>query len=284
LSEAAQTRSTLMATRERLRLASAIDVAQANAQAIAAQAALAGPDAAIVRARQQLAALLGRNGAADDIAPDPAAAMPDVSAFAIDTLPADLVRTRPEIRRAEYEVLKKAGELGLAHADLFPRIGLGGALTYASKVIGHTRLSDAAGIVTFGPAIDIPLFDWGARHAVEQARDAELKASLLAYRQAVLDGVAEVESALAALHAQVERGALLARNVSALDQAAAGAATLRRLGLADGTDLATATTAKAEAEIELAQAQQERSLAFIALYKALGGAPLPATTPADRAP
>jgi NodT family efflux transporter outer membrane factor (OMF) lipoprotein len=284
LSEAAQTRRALTATRERLRLASATDVAQASAQAIAAQAALAGPDAAIVRARRQLSALLGRNDAAEDIALDPDAAVPDVSAFAIDSLPADLVRTRPEIRRAEFEVLKKAGELGLAHADLFPRVGLGGALTYAAKVIGHTRLSDADGIVTFGPAIDIPLFDWGARHAVEQARDAELKASLLAYRQAVLDGVAEVESALAVLHAQVERGALLARNVSALDQAAAGAATRQRLGLADAAELAAATIAKAEAEVELAQAQQERSLAFIALYKALGGAPLPAAVPAEHMP
>jgi len=284
LSETAQARSALVVTREHLRLASATDVAHASAQASAARAALAGPDAAIVRARQQLSALLGRSGAADDIAADPAAAMPGVSAFAIDSLPADLVRTRPEIRRAEFEVLKKAGELGLAHADLFPRIGLGGALTYAAKVIGHTRLSDADGIVTFGPAIDIPLFDWGARHAVEQARDAELQASLLAYRQAVLDGVAEVESALAALHAQVERGALLEQTLPALDKAVAGAATLRRLGLADGADLAAATGAKVEAELELAQAQQERSLAFIALYKALGGAPLPATAAAERTP
>jgi NodT family efflux transporter outer membrane factor (OMF) lipoprotein len=279
LSEAAQTRRALTATRESLRLASATDVANANAQAGAAQAALAGPDAEIVRARRQLSALLGRNGAADGIALDPAAPMPDVSAIAIDTLPADLVRTRPEIRRAEFDVLKKAGELGLAHADRFPRVGLGGALTYASKVIGHTRLSDAAGLVTFGPAIEIPLFDWGARHAVEQARDADLKASLLAYRQAVLDGIAEVESALAALHAQAERVALLARNVAALDEALKGAGTLQRLGLADRTDLVAATAAKVDGEIALAQARQERSLAFIALYKALGGAPLPPPPP-----
>jgi NodT family efflux transporter outer membrane factor (OMF) lipoprotein len=282
-SETAQSRRSMAATRERLRLASRIEVVQAIAQANAAQAALAGPDAAIVRARQQLSALLGRTGAADSVGLDSDAPIPDMSAFAIDSVPADLVRTRPEIRRAEFEVLKKAGELGLAHADLFPRIGLGGALTYASKVIGHTRLSDASGIVTFGPAIDIPLFDWGARHAVEQARNAELKASLLAYRQAVLDGVAEVESALAALHAHVERCALLERNMSALDEAVAGAATLQRLRLADGAELAAATTAKVDAEVELAQGRQERSLAFIALYKALGGAPLPAT-PADRVP
>lgn len=283
LSADAQARRELVVTRERLRLASSLDVAKAGAQAISAQAALAEPEAAITRARQQLSVLLGRNGAGEDIATDAPAPMPDLSRLAVDAVPADLLRSRPEIGRAEYEVLKKAGELGLAHADLFPRVGLGGALTYAAKVIGHTRLSDADGIVTFGPAIDIPLFDWGQRHAVEQARDAELKASLLAYRQAVIEGVAEVEGALAALHAQGERSALLARNVAAMAAAADGAATLQRLGLADRGDLGAATTAKIEAQGDLVQAQQDRSIAFIALYKALGGAPLPSVPSAEPA-
>jgi NodT family efflux transporter outer membrane factor (OMF) lipoprotein len=284
LSGAAQARRELAKTRERLRLASAMDVAKADAQVIAAQAALTEPQTAIVRARQQLAVLLGRNGAADDIATDAPASMPELSRLAIDSVPADLLRSRPEIGRAEYDVLKKAGELGIAHADLFPRVGLGGALTYAAKVIGHTRLSDADGIVTFGPAIEIPLLDWGARHAAEQARDAELKASLLAYRQAVIEGIAEVEGALATLHAQGERGALLERNVVATGAAAKGAATLQRLGLNDRGDLEAATMAKIEAESDLMQAQQDRSIAFIALYKALGGAPLPATALPEPAP
>jgi len=281
IADAAHSRRELTATRERLHLATSTDLAHAASEAEVADAALAEPRAAIERARERLRVLLGGS-----LPPDlPAGGDPPrLGDVAIASAPADLLRTRPEIRRAEYEVLKAAGERGLAHADQFPHVGLGGALTYAAKVIGHTRLSDADGIVTFGPAIDIPLFDWGARYAIEQARDADLKASLLAYRQSVLDGIAEVESALAALHALVERDALLERNMASLDEAIAGAATLQRLGLADGTDLAAATTAKVDAEVELAQARQERNLAFIALYKALGGAPLPATTPADLSP
>ena len=272
IADAAHSRRELTATRERLHLATSTDLAHAASEAEVADAALAEPRAAIERARERLRVLLGGS-----LPPDlPAGGDPPrLGDVAIASAPADLLRTRPEIRRAEYEVLKAAGERGLAHADQFPHVGLGGALTYAAKVIGHTRLSDADGIVTFGPAIDIPLFDWGMRRATLEARDAELSASLLGYREAVLEGVAEAETALATLAQQRERAAALARSLANLQQAAASGTTLRRLGLADGLDQASAHAALAQAQLDLAQAEQERSIAFIALYKALGGAPLP---------
>lgn len=271
----AQDRAELTATRLRLRLASANDLARAQAEQASAEAALHEPRLAIERCRQQLAVLLGLDHAGADLV---AAGMPPrLGALRIASAPADLLRTRPEIRRAENEVLKAAGELGLAQADLYPRLGIGGSLTYAARVIGHTRLSDADGIVTIGPAIDIPLLDWGARQAVVDARDAALSASVLAYRQAVLDGIAEAETALAALQQQSERAAALARGLDGLESSAAATATLGRLGLADGLDRAAADGALLQARLEAAQAEQARNIAFIALYKSLGGAPLPAS-------
>lgn len=264
----------LTTTRQRLRLASASDLARAQAEQSAAEAALYEPRLTIERCRQQLGVLLGRSEPGADLVA--AGEPPRLGALRIASAPADLVRTRPEIRRAENEVLKAAGELGLAHADLYPRLGIGGSLTYAARVIGHGRLSDADGIVTIGPAIDIPLFDWGARLAVVDARDVALQASVLAYRQAVLEGVAEAEVALATLQQQSERAATLARGLGSLESGAAATATLSRLGLADGFDRGAADAALLQARLEAAQAEQERSIAFIALYKSLGGAPLPA--------
>lgn len=271
----------LTATRERLRLASENELARARAAQAAAEAALHEPRLAIARSRQQLAVLLGRDRLADDFVAE--RAPPRLGGLRIDSAPADLLRTRPEIRRAESEVLKAAGELGLAEADLYPRLGIGGSLTYAARVIGHTRLSDADGIVTFGPAIDIPLFDWGARLAVVDARDAALSASVLAYRQAVLDGIAEAETALAALEQQGQRAAKLASGVTGLEGSAESTATLTRLGLADGFDRVAASDALLQARLELSQAEQGRSIAFVALYKSLGGAPLPPHDPAATA-
>lgn len=274
----ASEKTRLTTTRARLRLASTRELAQAQAEQANADAALAEPRLAIDNARQRMAVLLASDAAAlDPVAGDPLAMAGDET---VDAVPADLLRTRPEIRRAENEVLKAAGELGLARADLFPRLGLGGALSYASKVIGHTRLSDADGIVTFGPAIDIPLFDWGARRAVVSARDAALSASLLAYRQAVLEGVAEAETALATLARQRERVVALQRARESLARSDAASETLQRIGLADGLDRVASGTALLQARLEIAQAQQDHDVAFVALYKAMGGAPLP-TPPAQ---
>lgn len=268
---AAKEKQALTATRQRLRMATAAEFDRAAAEQALAEAALAEPRIAIERCRRQLAVLLGRSDI--DMVAD--GTQPRLGDFRLDSAPAELLRTRPEIRRAENEVLKAAGEAGLAHADRFPRIGLGGSLTYASRVIGHTHLSDADGIVTFGPAIEIPLFDWGQRLAAEHARDSALRASVLAYRQSVLEGVAEVEVAMATLARQGEREASLRRALAPLESGRDRSGTLQRLGLADGFDRLDAASALLQAQVELAQAEQDRNLAFIALYKALGGAPLP---------
>jgi NodT family efflux transporter outer membrane factor (OMF) lipoprotein len=263
----------LMQTRLRLHLASANELARAQTEQAAAQAALAEPRLAIASSLRKLALLLGTTE------PDATLAetgdLPDLGELRVAAAPAELLRTRPEIRRAEADVLKAAGAAGLARADRYPSIGLGGSLTYSARVIGHTRLSDTDDIVTFGPLIDIPLFDWGMRHANADARDAELSAALLAYRQAVLEGVAEAENAMATLEYQRERVAALERALTGATQGAQASATLRRIGLADGLDDVSATAAFAQARIETMQARQDRNLAFIALYKALGGAPLP---------
>ena len=268
----------LTSTRERLRLASPNDLARTQAEQATAEAALYEPRLAIDSCRQQLAVLLGRSEPTATVVA--AGASPHLGDLRIDNVPADLLRTRPEIRHAENDVLKAAGEAGLARSDRFPRLGLGGSLTYSAKVIGHTKLKDADGIVTFGPAIEIPLFDWGARTAILHAREAELTASVYAYRQAVLDGVAEAETAMATLERQRERAVALHDALAAIKRGAAATATLDRLGLSDGFDRAASNVALIQARLQMADAEQARSIAFIALYKAMGGAPLPAGEPA----
>jgi outer membrane protein TolC len=130
-----------------------------------------------------------------------------------------------------------------------------------------------------GPVIDIPLFDWGMRAADEHARDDELRAALLGYRQAVLQGATEVETALAALH-QAQIGTRNASGAAgAMQRGAALSEKLRELGQADDLDVADAKIAAARAQDEAEQAREREGIAFIALYKALGGAPLPEAQP-----
>ena len=239
LADAAKAHAALIATRERLRLASAMDSAAGEAECAVAEAALLEPKLAIDRSRQQLAVLLGKSEPLED-EPANGGSLPTLGALRIGAAPADLLRTRPEIRRAELAILKAAGELGVARSDLFPRLALGGSLTYSARVIGHTRLADADSVVSFGPLIDLPIFDWGARRDVVNAREAALQVALYGYRQAVVEGVADVESALAALACARARrishcARLLPRRGQAPPAQAAGA-----IGLGDANDSASA--------------------------------------------
>ncbi|HEU4670949.1 MAG TPA: TolC family protein [Dyella sp.] len=259
--------------RTRLRLAAPQAVAQAEADLAQSEAALAEPRGEIDRLAQRLAVLLGRSE------PDPAwlapAPLPTLGDLRVDQAPADLLRTRPEIARAEADVLKAAGDAGIARADLLPRLGIGGSLVWSTNLTTHRRTRDNA-LFSAGPMIDIPLFDWGAREAELRASKHDLKASVYAYRQAVLVGVAEVETSLGQLERQRERQAADQRAHAALTRAERAAATRVRLRLAAPAEQIDSQLALAQGELALTEATAARDLAFVSLYKALGGAPLPA--------
>lgn len=264
----------LIELRQRLRLASMTEVERARAQWAAAQLALIEPRAQIEQYAQTLALLLGNSEPPNDLLTSDAP-LPSLAGHGVSSVPADLLRTRPEIAQAQAQVLKTAGELGVAHANRFPSIGLGGAITWATRVRG-VNLGDTHSNSGIGPVLDIPLFDWGMRAAQERAHADELKAALLGYRQAVLQGAGEVETAMALLH-QAHIGMQNAdAAASALRQAVGHSDTLRKLGQADDLDVTDARIASAKARLDAEQAREHEDIAFVALYKALGGAPLPA--------
>jgi NodT family efflux transporter outer membrane factor (OMF) lipoprotein len=266
-------RCELILVRQHEQLASGSDAAQAQAALAEARAALSEPQAQIAQAQYRLAALLASDR--PDAAWSTPAPMPSLHDFRLDQTPADLLRTRPEIQRAEQAVLRSAGARGLAWADLFPRLQLQGMLTYSLQENG-AGAGSLHRVLSVGPGVDLPLFDWGQRQALLRARDDELSAAVLAYRQSVLEGVAEAQSALAQLEWTRQRLDQARLAVSVRAHAQSGAQAAVRLGLADGVELADAQAAWLETRLALNQAQEAHALAFVTLYKALGGAALPA--------
>ncbi len=264
----------LLQVREHLQLIAPATVDQAQAAFAQAEAALAAPRQAINASVQQLAVLLGRNH------PDPAwlqpGRPPELGAWQLDGTPAELLRTRPEIAHAEADVLSSAGELALAHANLYPSVGLGASLVWATDLNNNRRRTVSNGLISAGPMLDIPLFDWGMRLAAEHAKDHQLKASVLAYRQAVLRGVAEVETALGSLDQQQQREQHSRLAWQALQRSDRAVQTRVDLRLSSPLDRVQSQLAADQAAIELADARAAHSLAYVALFKALGGAPLPA--------
>jgi len=268
----------LLDERVRLRLSPPQQAAAAHAASGQAAAAMAAPHADAVAAAQALAVLLGRSE------PDAAwlqpGAIPVTRGIAPAGVPADLLRQRPDVLHAQSAVLDAAGELGLAKAEQWPSIAIGGSIirsfSEAERVSKHT-----GAIGSIGPLIDIPLFDWGLRHARARAKDEELQAAVFGYRHTVLAAVGEVETVLASLEAQrirVEQGTL------ALDEEEASARAVHRraqLGLASALDTADSELQRDQAAIELAGARADHALAYVALCKALGGGMLPAATTAS---
>ena len=126
--------------------------------------------------------------------------------------------------------------------------------------------------------IDVPLFDWGQRRRNAEAHEDALDAALLAYREALVVGVGETETALSNFNQQNRRMVDRERALSALDAGEASQRVLQGQGLSSEFEGLPLQRARRQAEMDLVTAQASRALAFVALYKALGGAPLPADT------
>ncbi len=265
---------TLVRARRQLHLASPVDVEQARAALELANAAAAAADAQADAHAQSLAALLGRPE------PDPrwfdSEPVPALRSFALSSTPADLLRSRPEIARAQAEVLGAVGRTRMARADLFPKIGIGGSVVWSTNLTTHRETTDNA-IASAGPMVEIPLFDWGLREAALEAKNHQLKAAVFAYRQAVLDGVADVETALGELdqarRLEEQANARRRRRFGARRRSPTRACSWDWKAPRRAT---SALAASAEAQLDVIQARARHGLALVRLYKALGGAPLPA--------
>ncbi|MCZ2497351.1 RND transporter [Xylophilus sp. Kf1] len=264
----------LSGVRARSHIGEITEADEAGARQAQTAALLPPSRQAVVQASQALAVLLGR--AAPDAAWLLPADQPRLGAVAVAQLPSDLLRVRPDVRQAEAAVLQAAGELGVSRAELYPRISLGASYLYAFNITQNRRASKADQIPAIGPFIDLPLFDWGLRRARADARGEALQASVLAYRQTVLQSLSEAETALSALNQQRERLAHLSDASAALQRRARSQRGLLASGLASDYEQLAFDRSALQAEAERSAAQAAQSLAFVDLYKALGGAPLPA--------
>jgi outer membrane protein, multidrug efflux system len=272
-----QNQLALEQVRENLGLAAPQQVVEAETLLARAQAAEASGRQQVDVIAEQLAVLLGLP------TPDPDwiehGTLPRLKARPLLTAPADLLRTRPEIRRAESAVLAAAGAADIARADRLPNIGIGGSIRVSTQVSTNDPPPSTFTIASIGPTVDIPLFDWGMRRAQVTARTHLLQAAVFGYRDAVLRGVAEVETALGSLQRDSEREAR-AETVSAAQHRGADFAAQRTtLQLASPLDRNAAALAAADAQIALIDARTEHDMAYVALYKALGGAPRPVQPP-----
>ncbi|MFT3964600.1 MAG: efflux transporter outer membrane subunit [Sphingobium sp.] len=183
-------------------------------------------------------------------------------------IPADVLRQRPDVRAAERNLAAATAEIGVAKAQLFPALSIGGSLSANAATAGNIFDTITGGLFA---NVAQAIFNGGRLSAQVRSSRAAADASFAAYKSSVLTAMEDIENAIVAFRSAQERERQFA---VALDAANAGALLARsqyRTGLTDFTTLNTQEASLVSARNGLVQAQSDKATALIALYVALGG-------------
>ncbi len=250
--------------------ATALDPIQARAGLEAAEAVPPALAAQIGQTRHALAILLGQPPAAmEHRLANLGTELPAPPAIPAG-LPSDMLRRRPDLRRAERETAEAAAMVGVAVAELFPKLSLTGSVGFQSQELSNfTSLS--SGFYGFGPRLSLPIFQAGRLIANVDQQESKFAEALRIYDKSILAALREVEDALSSLNGEYQRKTALATAEATARQAIGTAKTLYAEGETGFQSVLEAQRAWYEAEENLALSELAWSSAHIALFKALGG-------------
>jgi NodT family efflux transporter outer membrane factor (OMF) lipoprotein len=269
---AANQRQTLELTRALLEAGrgTELDTSRAEAQLQATLASIPPLESATKAAMYRLGVLLGQPPTALEpqlSEPRPLPALPTRVALG---RPEDLLRRRPDIRAAERTLAFETARLGVATADLFPRLTLAGSVAlHATSLAGLG--SGGSDTFAIGPGIFWAAFDLGRVRARIRAADARTEAALAQYEQRVLLALEEAENALVDFSRQEARRDALQAAAQASEKAVELARQRFQFGVADFLTVLDAERTLLTAQDQLADSDTRTATALVAVYKALGG-------------
>jgi multidrug efflux pump len=251
-------------------LVSERDVAQAATNVAITRSRVPSLERGVRDTEHRLAVLLGLppGALADEL--EPARPVPVPPAQIAVGVPADLLRRRADVRRAERVLAAEIARIGVAEGELYPRFTLDGRLGFEAEEAGQLfeRSSNVFGL---GPSMRWNVFDGGRLRERVAAQDARAGQALVRWERAVLGALEETEAAMTAyVTGQARRGELLdaaiqARRAVELAQAQYGE------GLSDFQPVVNSERVVADLEDQLAASDADIATSLVALYKALGG-------------
>jgi NodT family efflux transporter outer membrane factor (OMF) lipoprotein len=185
-------------------------------------------------------------------------------------IPADLVRRRPDVRRAERQAAAQSALIGVAEADFYPQISLVGNLGYQAQFF-----KDLFGLPAFagsvGPSIQWDVLNYGRIINNVRYQDAKFKELVAAYQQSVLTAGQEAENGLVTFLKAQLRTKLQQESAEYARKGEKNVRGRYELGLENFTRVTQLQQLLVQEEDLLAQAQGEIALGLILTYKALGG-------------
>ncbi len=250
--------------------ADALAVTQAASALAGAKAAIPTLEVGLEAACNRLAILLGRPPGTLHAQLAVARPLPRTTIAAVIGVPADVLRQRPDIRRAERELAAQTARVGVAEAARYPHFRLTGSIGLEALSLSNL-LATPARSVAIGPVVSWPLFDAGALRTAVQISNEVQRQAALAYESAVLTALGEVEDALYGFAKEQERLERIEAVVAA-DQLVLELAEFHyQVGLADFSEVLDAQRSRLSSKNQHIQSTATVATGLVELYRALGG-------------
>lgn len=246
------------------------DVVNAAAQLDNLRATEPNLTAAIQRAIHRLSVLTGQIPSALIQKLSPTAPLPIAPMVLQIGKPEELLRRRPDIKIAERLLASSTAKIGVATADLFPKVTFVGNISLESTTLSNL-VGAGAQSYSFGPRISWAAFDLGRVYARMKAADANAEANLASYQQTVLNALEETENALNNYNQALQSQALLLSSSKASEQAYKLALLRYKEGVSDFSSVLDSQLQLVRYQTQLAQNETTTATTLTALYKALGG-------------
>jgi NodT family efflux transporter outer membrane factor (OMF) lipoprotein len=248
---------------------SALDVANADAQVATTLSQIPVIETSARQAIYNISVLLGKEPASLLEELSPASSIP-VTPPAVPTgLPSEMLRRRPDIRRAEAQIHSATALIGVATADLFPKVNLAGSVSVQADRPGNLQWSQRAW--SFGPSADWQIFNAGRVWSNIEVQKSLQQQAMLSYQKTVLTAFQDVENALVAYDKEQQRNKSLNDAVTANRKAVELSTELYTEGQTEFLSVLDAQRSLYSSEDALVQSTRNLSTDLIALYKALGG-------------
>jgi outer membrane protein, multidrug efflux system len=218
----------------------------------------------------RLAVLLGERPGALRKEMETARPGPSAPAQIAVGVPADILRQRPDVRRAERQLAAETARIGVAKANLYPKVTLNGSIGLESLSL-NGLVNLASKVFNYGPKITWTVFNAGAIRKNIEVQSEVQEQALIRYEASVLTALEDVENALVAYAQERERKVTLVETSRAAREAALLAEHKYQAGLTDFTSVLDSQRSLLSFQDQLAQSEGALTSDVVRLYKALGG-------------
>lgn len=252
-----------------------LDILQARTLLSSTLATIPNLQTTLATSKNAMAVLLGMLPVEVDRYLKPNDSFPLFSAKIAIGMPAELLRRRPDIRRAEMQAAAQSAQIGIARAELFPSFTLFGSLGWNATNRGDNDLGDIfdsnSFSYSFGPAFTWNLFNYGRLKNQVRIQDARFQQLVTSYQNTVLNAAREVEDAMQTLGLARQEAELLRQGVESSKRSTDLSILQYKEGLADYQRVLDSTRSLTQKQDQYAQTIGSISTRVIALYKAVGG-------------